>query len=326
MSYDRAGDPDQAARLLNEFVSGRPESDAWRPRALARLARVYASEESDEQAAQTFEQLIADHPASLEGMGSFVPLARIYERLGRTQEAVQLLQQVLSGSTAVDTDASDYRDALIEIGVLFERTGSYAKAIERLSEALDRYPDHPRVEEVRFRLALSHRGYARGLQEQRSETQLSPTEDLRLQGLQRDSWRQAMALFATVKERLERRSETPPTFLEKEMLLDAYRYEADCAMDLGEYEDAIALYESVVRTYGNHHASMNAMVQIIDCYLRLGDEERASAAHLRAMMRLRQMPDSVFDDPDALMDRDAWERWLRNSPPGSGQLAATTPN
>jgi len=37
-------------------------------------------------------------------------------------------------------------------------------------------------------------------------------------------------------------------------------------------------------------------------------------AHHNAMIRLRQLPEGAFDDPQAIMDRAAWERWLKNRP------------
>jgi len=61
---------------------------------------------------------------------------------------------------------------------------------------------------------------------------------------------------------------------------------------------------------------MTALIQIVNCYSYLGDTPRAQAAHRRALLRLEALPDEAFDASDALLDRAAWERWLKNMPVG----------
>ena len=61
---------------------------------------------------------------------------------------------------------------------------------------------------------------------------------------------------------------------------------------------------------------MHALVQIVNCYDRLGDVDAADIAHQNAMLRLRQLPDEAFEKTEALMDRAAWERWLESRPAG----------
>ena len=96
----------------------------------------------------------------------------------------------------------------------------------------------------------------------------------------------------------------------------AYLYRADCAFDLGDYEAAIDLYGVAARRYHNHYASMTALIQIVACHHALGQMDKARVAHARALMRLRQLPEEAFQEPDALFDRDAWRRWLETTPAG----------
>jgi tetratricopeptide (TPR) repeat protein len=96
-------------------------------------------------------------------------------------------------------------------------------------------------------------------------------------------------------------------------------YRADCAYELDRYEAAAALYDQAARRFGDHHSSMHALVQIINCYERLGDTRAADIAHRNALLRLQQLPDEAFSDPDVLMDRGAWEQWLRARPVGLAQ-------
>ena len=59
---------------------------------------------------------------------------------------------------------------------------------------------------------------------------------------------------------------------------------------------------------------MTALIQIVNCYVSLGDTNRARTAHRRALVRLNKLPDEAFEEPDALLDRAAWEQWLKNMP------------
>jgi tetratricopeptide (TPR) repeat protein len=106
-----------------------------------------------------------------------------------------------------------------------------------------------------------------------------------------------------------------------DLLRRAHLYRADCAFHLGLYDVAIEHYDRASRQYSTHASSMYALVQIVNCYTLMDDAERAAAAHRRALVRLRQLPESAFDSSEALMDRTAWEQWLDHSPVG-GTLAS----
>src|SRR5690606_25999626 len=71
-------------------------------------------------------------------------------------EAERLLQSVVEGAI-VGTRSPVYADALSELAGQYERTGRWPRAIERYTEALERYPDDPRIDQWRFRLADSCR-------------------------------------------------------------------------------------------------------------------------------------------------------------------------
>jgi tetratricopeptide (TPR) repeat protein len=91
-------------------------------------------------------------------------------------------------------------------------------------------------------------------------------------------------------------------------------YQGDCAFDLELFDQAVQFYDATAQRFPEHHASLTALIQIVNCYYKLGDPNRARVAHNRALVRLRQLPESVFEAPDSLLDRDAWARWLQNIP------------
>lgn len=322
-SYDLGGERDRGIAHFREYIAGHSVDDPRRSIATLRFAQAHHANLDYAAAAQAYEQVIADHPRSPDASRSHVPLARCYLALGQRDDAERQLEEVVAGKRYLKPDALDYRDALIELGKLYYEGKAYASAIEILDEGEKRYSDDPRISEMRFRLADSYRGQAGVLEKQlSSQPILSRAERDRLGALRKAHLQTAIPLFAEVAHRYEEMDADRLTPLQRGFQRYATLYQGDCAYDLGHYDEAIRLYDRAARKYRNHHSSMIALIQIFNSYHKLGDTTRARAAHHRALVRLKQLPDDAFDAPDALlMDRNAWERWLMNSPLGAPQTA-----
>jgi tetratricopeptide (TPR) repeat protein len=313
-SYDLAGWHDLAIAHFDEYVAACSEVDPRRPEALFRLAQAYHADLQYDAASARYEAAIEQHPRSPFASFSHVPLARCYIALGRRPEAERQLQTVLAGDRFLTPDALEYRDAVIELGTLHHDAGDYVRAIEELDKAARRYADDPRIIEVLFRLADSRRGHALALAAEMDDPMLAASRRQQLDDSRRESLRLAMNAFADVCRRYEELGTSRLSPIEADFLRHAWLYGADCAYYAGDYEAAVDRYDQVARRYAGHHSSMTALIQIVNCYHRMDDAERARAAHQRALVRLRQLPDEAFLAPDALLDREAWETWLRNSP------------
>lgn len=326
-SYDRGGRQDLAVRNFARYLQASPVDDARRAETLYRLGRAHHAELNFEEAIKAYEQVVSENPRSTSAAHAHVPLARCYLAVNRRPEAEQQLNQVLSGDRLLNPDAEDYRDALIELGTIAYENSQCIDAIERFTEAMERYPDDPRRLEILFRLADSYRANASGLDERLSQSPpLPPAEQNRFRGLRSEHLQKSLELFAQVSDSHSeavaggKRSERND--LEQDMIRRAHLYQADCAFHLGEYQSAIELYDRAARLYSAHASSMYALVQIVNCYTALSDADRAVAAHHRALVRLKQLPDPAFESLESLMDRAAWEQWLDNSPVGPGHSAA----
>ena len=323
-SYDLGGWHDLAISHFVEYVSGRSEADPRRPDAVFRLAVAHHAEMDYESAARYYEQVLTEHPRSHVASRSHVPLARCLLMLGRRPEAEQHMIEVVTGQQHLAPDAVDYRDALIELGSLYYDDEDYVGAIERLDEAVRRYPDDPRIHEIRFRLADSYRRHAASLARDRGLPGVSPVERDRLETERTGYLDTAQQLFGAII-RDDEASAVPGAIVDDQILRYAYLYRADCAFELGRYAEAVELYDQVASRFTRHHSSMTALIQIVNCYSKLGDLNRARTAHRRALLRLKKLPDEAFAAPDVLLDREAWERWLQNMPAGpvDGNQAAS---
>lgn len=316
-SLDRAGDQEGAIELFKEHLqsfAGDPKTAEAR----YRLARALQSRGDSESAAKIFRELIDNRtpPPGQPNSGVFgdmshVPLAQALLADADEKndaEAEANLLAACSGSVGGPLTPI-FRDAVFELGAFYYRSHQYAKAIERLSEADERYGDDPRIDIARFRLADSHRLSARG--EDQLLSQPLPESDRQLaEARRRDHLTRALAEYDVVLTALEGRDARRRSGLEELTLRNTWFYLGDVAFDLGEYEHAIRRYDSARERYAKEPAALVAMTQIVSCYLKLGDVARATTVNNRAKNFYKSLPETAWDDPNLPMTRRDWERWL----------------
>lgn len=331
--YERAGWTEDALQIFRQFVDSRPAGDLRRAEAIYRIACLLHAEGNVSEAAGEYSRLIEEFPESPLAARSTVPLARCLEATGRRSDAIARLRQTIEGRTGLKPEAPEYRDAMLELARLVIADGDLSSAAALLDEALRRYPDDPTVPETRFQLGECRRGLSRDAARQLADGSLSPSQRDSIDTQRISDLEAARAEFERVVASLDPRTtgngagrdESKLDPLERDALRLAHLYRADCLFDLGRYQEAIDLYEIAERRYSDSAVSMVALIQIVNAWHELGDADRAATAHRRAEIRLTQLPDSAFLEQGSIFSRDAWERWLRNAPPGA-KLAAGTPS
>lgn len=320
--FDLGGRHDLAIQHFVKYLDVQPLEDPRRAQTLFRIAQAHHAQLDFEKAIIIYEQLVATQGRTEYAAQSYVPLARCFVAVNRVSDARHMLQQVLSGNRLLLPDAADYRDALLELGRIEHGAMEYAVAIGVLTEFLQRYAADPATLEVRYMLGDCYRSSAQAIRKRVDEdASILPAEVGRLNALSLEHLQQAEELFAQVSEA---HREGKPVF-EQEMIRRAALYRADCAFELQQFERAVSLYDQAWRDYSGHQSSMYALIQIVNCYNAMGDQERAQSAHHRALVRLRQLPDDAFGAPDGLMDRAAWERWLEQNPVAPAARTAAAP-
>jgi len=317
-SYDLAGDAEAAAAAFGEYIDGATDTDPRRPEARFRLAQVLQSQREYASAAALYEGLIegrGNGTAGPWGDRSLVPLAQCLLRdadAANDQKAEQWLRTAVDGRT-LSPEAMEYRDGLVELGRLLYETGRYAEAIERLSDAVARYPDDPEAHSLRYRLAESYRLSAAAIAKDLETIAL--TQDERAEWTRAREERLALAMehYLAARRGLEAKDPSRLSELERVQLRNSYFYLGDVAFDRGDYARAIEYYDAARQRYETDPASLVAMVQIVNAYVEQGDWAKAATANARARRHLEAMPASVWDDPSLPMERRHWEAWLRSS-------------
>ncbi|MEM9063939.1 MAG: tetratricopeptide repeat protein [Planctomycetota bacterium] len=320
-SFDRAGERQSAIGSFGMYVESFPAGER-QAEARFRLGQAFQARAEFGRASEVYRALIEDRADQFgpRGVGpfadaSYVPLAQTYlldEDPENDAEAEALLRQVVDGVVAA-VAPEHHRDALVELGRLRYLRGEHARAIERLEGAVDRYPDDPRLNDVRFLLADAYRKAAEDLRTRLENEPMPDSQRVAMQNERRVRLERSADLFAVVRDGLE---SVPPLRRTSNQLQDlrhSYYYLGDCHFDLGEYTEAIRYYNEAREQYPTSPSSLVAMVQIVNAYVELGDLDRARTADERARRFYESLPPSAFDDPTLPMGRRDWERWLDSS-------------
>jgi tetratricopeptide (TPR) repeat protein len=312
--YDQSANLPAAISALELFVAERP-SDRLAPDALLRLGRTYQAAGFFDKAIDAFQRVQLEYSKSLAASKAAIPLAQAYMAKGPAgnARAEATLLGVVENNPLVDPAAEEFRQSLRELAQLYYRTGRYEEAIARLQELTQRYPNDAAKPQMIFMMADSYRKSAALLDAKLASAQTSTSavasEIAEAAAARRDRLVKARALYDQVIDLY--RVTAPTEDMDKLYQKLAHFYRADCMYDLGNYEEAIKLYDSAAFSYQDDPSSVSAYVQIVNAYFALGKPEEAKAANNRAKWMLQHMPAEAFQDGAFSMPKKYWDQWLQ---------------
>lgn len=314
--FDRAGDQREAVLAYKAFTDSLP-GDPRYAEARFRTGEALRARGEFQAAAEAYRDLIAarETTAGVDigawGDASFVPLAQAYlydEDPGNDAEAERLLSRAVDG-TMTGTSTRMFRDALAELAFLYDRTGRSARAIERLEELIQRYPDDRQRGLFEYRLGEANRRLAEEIEASLVES-LPPTTRMERSAQVAHHREDAIGRYTAAIGRLNAKRETDRTRLEDLSLRNAHFYIGDLLGDLGRHEEAIRAYDLARDRYDTEPATLVALIQIVNMHMAQGDLRRARTANERAQRFYLSLPDQTWDDPTLPMDRRDWQAWL----------------
>jgi len=313
-SYDKAGNAEKAITVWLRFVQEREGQPKW-PRALFYLAQAHQALGHYDSAIEYYELLLAKHPNAPAAFESVVPLSQCYlnKEKPETDKARALLLSVFS-NPAHNPPSRHFREALWALGELYYANGDYELAIKRLSEAIDRYPNDPALGKYLFLVGNSYRKIGLALDTFLAQLADDPTATVNRErasaqrrqylGSARDYFEKAIAFYEKIPE--GRRTE-----LDRLYLRHSWMYRGDCEFDLGRYAEAVSVYEEVALRYQLTPTALQALMQIVNCHVRLGNQKEAGVANRRALWQLEKMSDAELAAAPVGKDRAAWKAWFQ---------------
>ncbi len=300
----------RAADLYAMFIADHPDHPLV-PRAMLRIGQVLQATGDLEGAIAGFRECYAAHSRTIDGMRALIPLARCYMALGKEKEDLVegTLDVILEGSEFFTPDAPEFADALYLYGEVLNRRGAYEEAISRLDEVVERYPEDERIWPARALLADSYRQSALALKKEVAQAgSAAEIEHIKKEAAAR--FDQARALYRGLIDEFVVRDQESLTELERVNLRHAYVNEADCFFETAKYQDALKLYEDVASVFKRTTTALAAYVQIINCYVFLGQPEEARAALARARILVDAIEDDAFERSVSPESRSDWKRYF----------------
>ena len=320
--YEKATNLPQTVAALELFTGERP-TDPITPDALYRLGRTYQALGRQDKATATFVDLRGRYPQTLAAAEAAVPLAQAYVASGDAKypTAEGVLRSVTDDNPLLTPDSQTYRRAVWELANLYHRMGRYSEALARLEEYASRYPDNEKGPRLTFLRADCYRQAGRrkmletsGGDPLKPEAQLAASADAKpafaaaSDAEARQYLAQAKTLFDQAINVYD--AAKPAGDLDRVYEQSAYFYRADCAFDLGFYDEAIKLYDAAAFRYQDDPATLAAYVQIVNAYVATNRPEEAKRANERAKWLLKRIPPEAFTDGRFTLSRDRWQQWL----------------
>jgi TolA-binding protein len=262
--------------------------------ALLRLGEALLAVNQTDKAWEAFRQCIAFHPRDVAAARARLLASQTCTEKGDLKQAESLLRENLYGEYLTPA-SKEWREALFALGELLHLQGRYAEAVERLSEAVERYPDVPQAQQARYLLADCYR---QGAKTARDQVALDQPESSRAARLKesRDFLQQALHQYRRLQDALDRRQQAEESGpLEKSLLRNCYFAIGGILVDLGQYEEAVKVYAAVVNRYQDSAEALEAYVQLAGAYRRLDKPVEARSTLAQAKVVLTHMkPDASF--------------------------------
>jgi tetratricopeptide (TPR) repeat protein len=313
--YERAGNREAIATALELFV-GERATDSIAPDALLKLARTYEAMSQPDKAIFAYERLQSDaYRASPSAMRGIVPLAALYLNKGPQfgGEAEKLLKRVVDAPASAAADVDARKSALFELAKLQHGWGKFADALPRFEQFVKEFPADDRAGEASFLAGECHArlaGQINGTVASATASTADAAADEMAKAVA--AKKQHLAAAADNYDAAARFLQSPRGVGEadrKRHKLSLLR-RADCAYELGNYDEAINLYQAAAPNDADTAQALAAQVQIANAYRMKNNAKLAQQANERAKSLLHKLPEGALQDGTIPLPKGYLEQWL----------------
>ncbi len=323
-NYQRAGDLERANVLLVDYL--RYEERTKRPRGLLALGKNFVDLGQWQKAIEPLERCRIDYPTHPTSFEACLLASKALYELDRLDEASALLEDNLSGSTSSLRPTSDiWRDSLFQLAQTRFRQGdelllemrlnpdtpvdvqqaqlktsleSFLNVVDQLGGFASRYPQDPRHLDALYLIAKSHHLAAETPQQLLAASpQLVEPAKRKLLHQRRQLLEQALADYRKLHQTIIQEQDSLTLSADTNVLVrNCYFGEADTLFELGRWDEAIAAYQNVASRFLNKPESLEALLQMSECYRKLGQKDVAKRVLTQAEQMLGRIPQEY--DPE----------------------------
>ncbi len=297
----------EAVAALDEYL--KYELRRRRPLALVNLGESLLSLGRIDDALLALAECIEFYPDDAASFQARLWAARANSEKGDVATAETLLRENLNGEL-LTPESKEWRDSLFALGKLLADAHRHAEAIERLEEAVSRYPDSRQSIEARYLIAEACQQAAKAPQEKALTDTVETARIAHLKQAQQ-YLETAVSYYEQTQEVLNRRQEqTELSTLEKSLLRNSYFAAGAALVELGRDEDAVRAYSTATNRYQHDPEVLEAFAQIATCYRRLNKPREARGAVQQAKVVLDRIdPDASFAEA-TIYSRREWKELL----------------
>jgi tetratricopeptide (TPR) repeat protein len=294
--YADAQDPVPAMSALDQFlqVEKRPEKlgEGWyKMGEMRRQANLLAEAET------AYEKCLAysTHFAYF----ARCQLALLYSKRGQLDDAVEALVQNLK-LIRFDPDQAAQEKTLYQLGNFAYMRHDYTGVVRWLEQALGQFPENPDHTRAKYQLADSYRQLAA---DAKRDELLGDSPNPEYVKHLREKHHNFLEKAATEFQELAGFLETPGSagHLTPDERRDVPFTAAQCRFDLGQYAEALAIYDRLIAANVSPEVTLQALGFAARCHLGMHQEEKMHE-------RLEAIRKSLATLEKA--DRERWEEWL----------------
>lgn len=316
VNYQRAVELDKANAMLSEYLKF--EDRTKRPRGFLALGKNCMDAARWREALEPLERCLSEYPEHPLSFEARLLAAKTLYELNDLDGAVEMLERNCYDFT-LHPDNETWRNSIFQLGKTLFKQGhrllletqldpsvsdeqrehqlgnchsKFLAAIDRLGEAVSRYPNDPRFLECRYSIAKSYELAAEAqpdvtaprpsMNDASRKRPMQPRTTLLQQALNEY---QSLNLLIQARQEDENDSDHYAAIVR-----GAYFGEADTLYELGRWEEAVEAYQAITNQYFDQPESLEALLQIANCYRKLDMPQQASQAVAQARQLLNRIP------------------------------------
>jgi TolA-binding protein len=290
------------------------ESRLRHAEALVDLGEAQLSLGETKQALESFRECIQQNPRHVAIYRARLLASRAAVTMGDLEQAETLLQDNLSGEQLTPA-SKEWRDSLFALAELLHNSGRDREAIQRLDEALQRYPDAPQAVVGRYLLADSARRRAMVLRAGGHHVPMVEREiSSAVRGQQmNESHRllnRALEAYRSLQDDLSRSDGENLTAQDKAILRNTRFALGDTYFALERYPEALRAYQSAANHYATSPEVLDAYLQIASVYRHIDRPAEARTSLEQARLALRRIPPEARFEQATNYNRKQWGELL----------------
>ncbi|GAB6165411.1 hypothetical protein JCM19992_14110 [Thermostilla marina] len=296
----------RAARALREYLLN--ETKRRNSLALLQLGKCLMALGKYDEAITVLEECIEFHRRDAASYEARLLAAHAYQEKDDFERAEKLLRENLSGMLA--PSSIEWRDSLFALGKFLFLKGAYPEAIEKLEEAVFRYPDAPAVTEALYLLGESHRRIA---DEIGSAIEKELVQNIRLARSRKigEHLTSALNYYRRAQETLAERQESGNlSELDRRTMRNLFFASGEVLYRLGRYSEAVKEYTAVTNRFQDDPAILEAYVQLARNYRAMNRPDQAHVAVEQAKILLRRLNPKIAYTQTTNYDAQQWAERL----------------